>query len=82
MSEFVRIYTGIMPEIVEPTLSQLASSRDLAFRFTVRLTVPRGMPIDRALLQRIIDVEKPAFAAGSLEVIELVPESNGRVSRA
>jgi len=82
MSEFVRIYTGIMPEIVEPSLSQLASSRDLAFRFTVRLTVPRGTPIDRALLQRIIDVEKPAFAAGSLEVIELVPESNGRVSRA
>ena len=78
MSEFVRIYTGVAPEIVEPTLSQLASSRDLAFRFTVRLTVPRGTPIDRALLQRIIDVEKPAFAAGTLEVVEFVQETNGR----
>lgn len=80
MSEFVRIYTGVMPEIVEPTLSQLSNSRDLAFRFTVRLTVPRGAPIDRALLQRIIDAEKPAFAAGTLEVIEVAVESNGRVS--
>ena len=78
MSEFVRIYTGVTPEIVEPTLSQLASSRDLAFRFTVRLTVPRGTPIDRALLQRIIDAEKPAFAAGTLEVVEVIQETNGR----
>ncbi|MGH2632688.1 MAG: phage tail protein I [Tepidiformaceae bacterium] len=80
MSEFVRIYTGVTPEIVEPTLSQLSNSRDLAFRFTVRLTVPRGTPIDRSLLQRIIDAEKPAFAAGTLEVVEIAIETNGRVS--
>jgi len=70
MSEFIRIYTGVVPEIVEPSLGQLANSRDLAFRFTVRLTVPQGTAIDRPLLQRIIDAEKPAFAVGALEVIE------------
>jgi phage tail-like protein len=69
LSEFIRLYTGIVPEIIEPTLSQISSSRDLAFRFTVRLTVPADLEVDRVLLEQIIDAEKPAFAAGSLEIV-------------
>lgn len=68
LSEFIRLYTGITPEITEPTLSEVSSSRDLAYRFTVRLTVPAGVELDHDLLQQIIDAEKPAFTAGALEV--------------
>ena len=67
LSEYIRVYTGITPEIVEPTLSEVSTSRDLAFKFTVRLTLPPGVQVDRALLEQIIDAEKPALAAGTLE---------------
>ncbi len=69
LSEFIRLYTGITPEITEPTLSEVSSSRDLAYRFTVRLTVPADVVLDRDLLEQIIDAEKPAFAASTLEVV-------------
>jgi phage tail-like protein len=73
LSEYIRVYTGITPEIVEPTLSEVSTSRDLAFRFTVRLTLPPGAQVDRALLEQIIDAEKPAFAAGTLEIVRSRP---------
>jgi phage tail-like protein len=74
LEEFIRVYTGIVPEITEPTLSEISASRDLAFRFTVRLTVPAGAELDRDLLEQIIDLEKPAFAAGTLEIIQERPQ--------
>ena len=73
LSEYIRVYTGITPEIVEPTLSEVSTSRDLAFKFTVRLTLPPGVQVDRALLEQIIDAEKPAFAAGTLEIVRSRP---------
>lgn len=74
LSEYIRVYTGITPEIVEPTLSEVSTARDLAFRFTVRLTLPSGAQVDRALLEQIIDAEKPAFAAGTLEIVRSRPQ--------
>ena len=69
LEQFIQVYTGIKPEITEPTLSEISASRDLAFRFTVRLHLPAGSDVDSELLEQIIDLEKPAFAAGTLEII-------------
>ncbi|MBA4181546.1 MAG: hypothetical protein C0506_13230 [Anaerolinea sp.] len=70
LSEFLRLYTGIEPEIIEPTLREVANNRSRAYRFTVRIRVPRDAGISRALIESIIDAEKPAFAACTLELIE------------
>lgn len=69
LSEFVRLYTGIAPEIIEPTLGEVSGAPDRAFRFTLRLRLPQGVELDRDLLESIIDMEKPAFAACSLELV-------------
>ncbi len=68
LREYLRIYTGIEPEIIEPTLSEIAANRALAFRFTVRMTLPAGSPIQRSYIESIIEAEKPAFAACALEL--------------
>ena len=70
LSEFLRLYTGVEPEIIEPTLREIANTRSRAFRFTVRITLPAGSRVSRSLIESIIDAEKPAFAACTLELIE------------
>lgn len=70
LSEFLRLYTGVEPEIIEPTLRDVANTRSRAFRFTVRITLPAGSRVSRSLIETIIDAEKPAFAACTLELIE------------
>ncbi len=71
LSEFLRLYTGVEPEIIEPTLRDVANARSRAFRFTVRITIPAGSRrVSRSLIETIIDAEKPAFAACTLELIE------------
>ena len=74
LSELVRLYTGLTPEILEPTLSEVSANRNRAFRFTIRLRVPPGTDLDRSLLESIIELEKPGFAACALEI--LGPESS------
>jgi phage tail-like protein len=69
LSTFVRLYSGITPEITEPTSAEVASDRSRAFRFTLTLRVPAGETVDRAMLQQIIDIEKPAFAACTLDIV-------------
>ncbi len=70
LAHFLRLYTGVEPEIVEPSLRDIANDRARAFRFTVRVRVPRDLGLSRQLVQSIIETEKPAFAACSLEWIE------------
>ncbi len=70
LAQFLRLYTGVEPEILEPTLREIANDRTRAFRFTVRIRAPRGSGLSRQLVQNIIETEKPAFAACSLEWIE------------
>lgn len=70
LSHFLRLYTGIEPEIIEPTLRDVANDRTRAYRFTVRIRVGRRSPLSRQLVETIIETEKPAFAACSLEWIE------------
>lgn len=70
LAQFLRLYTGVEPEILEPSLREIANDRTRAFRFTVRIRAPRGSGLSRQLVQNIIETEKPAFAACSLEWIE------------
>ena len=70
MRHYLQIYTGVEPEIIEPTLSEIAANRSLAFRFTVRLRMPRGSTVQRNYVEAILEAEKPAFAACSLEIVE------------
>ncbi len=70
LAHFLRLYTGVEPEILEPSLREIANDRMRAFRFTVRVRAPRGSALSRQLVQSIIEAEKPAFAAANLEWIE------------
>ncbi|MCL4240939.1 MAG: hypothetical protein KJ048_06255 [Dehalococcoidia bacterium] len=70
LSHFLRLYTGVEPEIIEPSLRDVANDRTRAYRFSVRIRVGRRSPLSRQLVETIIETEKPAFAACSLEWIE------------
>jgi phage tail-like protein len=66
LAEFLQLYTGVEPEIVEKPATR--SDPGAAFRFTVRLALPKGRTVDRALVERIIEAEKPAHAGYALEI--------------
>ncbi len=68
LSTVLRLATGATPEIEEPSLSDITADASRAFRFSVRLRMPRGQQIDRGLIESVIDLEKPAWAACDLEV--------------
>ena len=68
LSEFLRLYTGFTPEIVEPGVGKGAKA-DQAHRFIVRIKTDEPDKLDRALLMSIIDLEKPAHAGYKLEVV-------------
>ncbi|MBI5564841.1 MAG: FHA domain-containing protein [Chloroflexi bacterium] len=68
LSEFLRLYTGFTPDIVEPGVGKGAKA-DQAHRFVVRIKSSEPDKLDRALLMSIIDLEKPAHAGYKLEVI-------------
>ncbi len=70
LAHFLRLYTGVEPEIIEPSLREIANDRTRAFRFTVRVRTPRDSGLSRQLVQSIVESEKPAFAACNLEWIE------------
>jgi phage tail-like protein len=66
---FLKLFTGIEPEITEPTLAEIAANRNLAYRFTVRMVVPRGQELSRAYVETLVEAEKPAFAACAIEIV-------------
>ncbi len=68
LAHYIRLYTGIEPEITGPTLAGATAARNRAYTFTVRLRPPAGMTIDPEVVEAIIDAEKPAFAAATLEI--------------
>ena len=68
LSEFLRLYTGFTPEIIEPGVGKGAKA-DQAHRFVVRIKSAEPDKLDRALLMSIIDLEKPAHAGYKLEVM-------------
>ena len=63
---YLRIYTGVTPTIIEP-----ATSNDLPDHvFKVQLTLPKDSPIDQRYINMIIETEKPAHTACVVEIIE------------
>jgi phage tail-like protein len=68
LSEFVRLYTGYTPEIVEPSVGKKPQA-DQAHRFVVRVKTAEPDHVNRELLMSIIDLEKPAHAGYRLEVL-------------
>lgn len=68
LAHYIRLYTGIEPEITGPTLAEVTAARNRAYTFTVRLRQPAGATIDLEVVEAIIDAEKPAFAAATLEI--------------
>jgi phage tail-like protein len=69
LSEFLRLYTGLTPEIVELGVGRRGATAADAFRFTVRLKVPDPSKVDRAVVEAIIEAEKPAHTGYSLEIV-------------
>ncbi|MBI2766804.1 MAG: hypothetical protein HYX53_12965 [Chloroflexi bacterium] len=69
LSELLRLYTGAAAEITEPTLSQISVDKERAYRFHVKVTELPGERLDEAMVRGIIDTEKPAFTAYTLEII-------------
>jgi phage tail-like protein len=69
LRHFLHLFTGIEPEIIEPSLGEIAGNRNLAYRFTVRFRVPAGRELSRAYLEQLVEAEKPAFAAATIEVV-------------
>ena len=69
LSEFVRLYTGITPEIVEPGVGRRGATAADAFKITIRLRVPDPTQVDRAVVEAIIEAEKPAHTGYTLEIV-------------
>jgi phage tail-like protein len=63
LSRFLEIYTGVVPQIVE--------SEDQPHLFSVVLRLPAGSRnVDRATVERIIEVSKPAHTVYTLEIFK------------
>jgi phage tail-like protein len=63
LTAYIRAATGITPEVVE------GPAGGGPFRFTVRLRLANPAAVDRSLVEAIIEAEKPAFAACTLELL-------------
>jgi len=70
LSTVLRLATGATPEITEYTAADVSRDRSLAFRFRVRLRLPAGQAITREFIEALIDLEKPAWVACDLELVE------------
>lgn len=70
LSTVLRLATGATPEITEYTAADVSADRSRAFRFRVRLRMPAGQAISREFVEALIDLEKPAWVACDLELVE------------
>jgi len=74
LKEYLRIYTGVTPEIYEPVtrmdLSKKVDARGrlAAHSFVVTLRVPKPKAVDQAKVTTIIEAEKPAHATYQLRI--------------
>lgn len=64
MKEYLRIYTGVDPEIVEHFTEKDGGPH----RFTVVVRVPDAEALDERTLRRVINAEKPAHTTYALQV--------------
>jgi len=86
LSEYLRIYTGIMPQILEhapatqpetntnPDTAKTRGTEEQAHCFTVILEVPDVSTIDADIVRSIIESEKPAHTTYILQISERRPK--------
>ncbi len=70
LSEFIRLYTGFTPEIIEPGVGQKTIDPKQAHHFIVCITAAEADKVDRSVLETIIEAEKPAHAAYRIEIVQ------------
>jgi phage tail-like protein len=65
----LRLTLGVEPEITEPTLPEIMRDPEaLAWRFTVRITIPASEPIDDDAIHQMIEMHKPAAVAAVVQI--------------
>ena len=64
LKEYLRIYTGVDPEIVE----HFDEADGGPHRFTVIVTVPDPTSLDERTMRRVINAEKPAHTSYDLRI--------------
>lgn len=72
LSDYLRIYTGVTPRIVEQGQERRGEAPLPPHTFRVIVETPDLTGIDRALVERIIEQEKPAHADYQLELRAVV----------
>jgi hypothetical protein len=65
----VESLTGTMPEIIEPTVAELSSDPTRQFSFRILVRASPGEVLDQEALERLIELEKPAFTAYALQIL-------------
>ncbi|GAB4445386.1 MAG: hypothetical protein OHK0015_47600 [Chloroflexi bacterium OHK40] len=68
LSDYLRIYTGTAPRIVEPGQERRGEAALPPHTFRVIIEAPDIAALDRALVERIIELEKPAHTSYQLEL--------------
>ncbi|NJM06497.1 FHA domain-containing protein [Candidatus Gracilibacteria bacterium] len=68
LSDYLRIYTGTRPRIVEPGQERNGEAKLSDHTFAVYIEVADPAQLDRDLIERIIEAEKPAHAAYTLQI--------------
>ena len=68
LTQFIKLYTGIEPEIEE------LNGAGKPFSFRVKLPLPAGATVDEDLLRAVIQVQKPAWSGFEL-VITAAPQA-------
>lgn len=68
LSDYLRIYTGVTPRIVEQGQERPGEPAVAPHTFRVIIELPDPAAVDRALVERIIEQEKPAHTAFELEL--------------
>ncbi|MDR3577379.1 MAG: phage tail protein [Anaerolineaceae bacterium] len=70
LSEFIRLYTGVSPEILEPGIGGKDAKKEMASFFVVRVNKTNLGDTDPSILSSIIELEKPAHASYRIEIIK------------
>jgi len=82
LSEYIKIYTGVLPQIIEHTYTpgmqlgsgiqlgdtQLGEGKGQPYCFTVILNIPKASTIDIDIVRAIIEMEKPAHTTYILQI--------------
>jgi hypothetical protein len=64
LREYLKIYTGVEPEIIE----HFSEEEGSPYRFTVVIRVPDPKSLNERLVRRVINAEKPAHTTYDLKI--------------